>query len=86
MLQDCKYRLPCNWCDKYNRMCEAVLFEIHKQQEEENVGKQNLKQNLNECEHEWRYEGQLGNRHHYTCIKCNTLKAVPLENLYTQTT
>lgn len=29
MLQDCKYRLPCNWCDKYDRMCEAVLFEIN---------------------------------------------------------
>lgn len=28
MLQNCKYRLPCNWCDKYDRMCEAVLFEI----------------------------------------------------------
>lgn len=78
MLQECKYRLPCNWCDKYDRMCEAVLFEIFKEEQERNRKPEECE---HECEHEWRYEGQLGNRHHYTCIKCNTLKAVPLKNL-----
>ena len=78
MLQDCKYRLPCNWCDKYDRMCKAVLTEIYKQRQKERNAKESKSE---ECEHEWRYEGELGNRHHYRCIKCNTLKAVPLENL-----
>lgn len=30
MLRDCKYRLPCAWCDKYDRPCEACLYEITK--------------------------------------------------------
>lgn len=72
-LQECKYRLPCNWCDKYNRRCEHI---------EALIAKSDCERIMEcECEHEWRYEGQLGNRHHYRCIKCDTLKAVPLENL-----
>lgn len=81
MLRDCKYRLPCAWCDKYDRPCEAVEYELLKQQEE--ITK---KLKSEECEHEWKYEGQLGNRHHYRCVKCDTLKAVPLENIYSSTT
>lgn len=35
-IKDCKYRLPCNWCDKYNRRCEAIesAFEIEKLKQE----------------------------------------------------
>ena len=77
MLQDCKYRLPCNWCDKYDRMCEAVLLEIYKQQEEENVGKPKPK----ECKHEWQLKGfvptghtdEVGRMYYnekYICPKC----------------
>ena len=43
MLRDCKYRLPCNWCDKYDRMCEAVLLELEK----EKIKRQE------KCEHDW---------------------------------
>ena len=74
MLQNCKYRLPCNWCDKYDRMCEAVLLEIYKEEQERNAKQK-------ECEHEWRYLGKLDDRHHYKCIKCDALKVVPLSNL-----
>ena len=70
MLQDCKYRLPCNWCDKYDRMCEAVLIEINKQQEEENIGKP-------ECEHEWSFcesvENTGGKYTYYRCNKCGAM-------------
>ena len=48
MLQDCKYRLPCAWCDKYNRLCEAVLFEIHKEEQEKNKKPE-------KCNHEWSF-------------------------------
>ena len=75
LYQDCKYRMPCGWCDRHNRLCDIVQYEINKKNE-----------NPEKCEHKWRYEGQLGNRHHYKCIKCDTLKAVPLENIYSSTT
>lgn len=81
MLQECKYRLPCNWCDKYDRMCEAVLYEIHKEEQEKNVCAQNPKKINKECEHEWRYGEKTAVGHHYICIKCGTMKVVPLENL-----
>lgn len=70
MLQDCKYRLPCNWCDKYNRMCEAVLTEIHIQEQEKN-----------ECEHEWRYGIKSNIGYHYICKKCGTMHVAPLSSL-----
>lgn len=47
-MRDCKYRLPCNWCDKYDRMCETVLLEIYKQEQKENVGYPET-----ECKHNW---------------------------------
>lgn len=28
MAEECKYRLPCNWCDKHDRQCDVVLFEL----------------------------------------------------------
>ena len=69
MLLDCKYRLSCNWCDKYDRMCEAVLFEIYKKQDEV------------KCKHDWElkaaeptdYTDGYGKRYwnyKYVCEKC----------------
>lgn len=23
-MKECKYRLPCNWCDKHNKYCDMV--------------------------------------------------------------
>ena len=23
-MEDCKYKLPCNWCDKHNKYCDMV--------------------------------------------------------------
>lgn len=25
-MKECKYRLPCNWCDKFNKKCEEVDY------------------------------------------------------------
>lgn len=67
MLQECKYRLPCNWCDKCDRMCEAVQYEILKQQQEENIGKPNP------CKHDWLLEEQeiIRQKVSYKRYKCN---------------
>ena len=72
-LKDCKYRLPCNWCDKYDRMCEAILFKIHKfeQEQEKNAMPK-------ECEHEWYqyvldYDGERVLIAH-VCSKCGEAK------------
>lgn len=46
MLRDCKYRLPCAWCDKYDRQCLAVEYEISKQEQEKNS-------KPTECIHDW---------------------------------
>lgn len=70
MLQECKYRLPCNWCDKYDRMCEAVLVEIHKRQEEESIGRPEPKK----CDHEWRFLGSNMTDDYYICNKCGANK------------
>ena len=87
-MKACKYFLPCGYCDKYDVPCKAtpngiidynvIIGEISPEQAEEMKSYNDCK---NECEHEWRYQGELGNRHHYKCIKCDTLKAVPLSNL-----
>lgn len=64
MLQNCKYRLPCAWCDKYDRPCEAVKGEIQKMQKE--------------CEHNWVFYQSItttgGQDVTYHCSKCGAVK------------
>ena len=68
MLRDCKYRLPCAWCDKYDRPCEAVQYEVAKQEQEKNS-------NATKCDHNWEWisSSSVGNVT-YRCTKCGTLK------------
>lgn len=66
-MKDCEYRLPCNWCDKFNRVCDEVEYEIY-QQTLEPV----------ECDHEWLIfevtEGTGGRDFTYRCSKCGATK------------
>lgn len=75
MLQECKYRLPCNWCDKYDRMCEAVLYEIYKENQEKNVGRPEPKEK--KCDHQWSFwetrENTGGTYTYYRCNKCGSM-------------
>lgn len=85
-MKACKYFLPCGYCDKYDVPCKTtsdgiidynvLIGEIDSETAEE-------MKKYNCCEHEWRYKGQSTNGHHYECIKCGTMKQVPLESLYT---
>ena len=68
MLQECKYRLPCNWCDKYDKLCDAVLFEIYKQEQEQIQNPKSVK----ECKHEWYIVGSVtGTKSKYEVFVCS---------------
>lgn len=61
--KDCKYRLPCAWCDKYNRECYVIKNEVLKLQ--------------CECEHNWERIGQNTGGTQYRCNRCGKGKTVP---------
>lgn len=63
MLQDCKYRLPCAWCDKYDRQCLAVIYEVEKREQEKNL-------KPTECCHNWVLEEQEIIRQKVSYKKC----------------
>ena len=75
-MQECKYRLPCNWCDKYDRMCEAVLIEIELEKQKNNCYPYTLIPTVksNKCEHDWHLVGTLTGTKSmyktYICTKC----------------
>lgn len=72
-MKDCKYRLPCVWCDKYDRQCLLVEYEAAKQEREKNSKPK-------ECEHDWVfYESRThtgGTDVYYKCYKCGAIKLV----------
>ena len=73
MLRDCKYRLPCGRCDKYDKFCEAIQYEILKQEQEKNL-------KSTECKHDWvlinSYTNSAGTNKTYKCAKCDAIKLV----------
>ena len=69
-MKECKYRLPCNWCDKLNKYCdmsEPIKIELP---------------NSDKCDHDWKYEDSYINtetgqwKHKYVCHKCHELRMV----------
>lgn len=69
MLQECKYRLPCDWCEKFNEICIVVETKLQIEKD---------KHNKKECEHEWICGGdcffdEVNNQFikKYICKKCN---------------
>ena len=73
MVQDCKYRLPCAWCDKHDRPCEAIEYEIARQKQKENLS-------AIKCDHNWNFHHTLthtgGTECHYRCSKCGAFKVI----------
>ena len=70
-MKECEYRLPCNWCDKFNKFCdmvEPVKFELP---------------DPNKCNHDWEVENYMfssdnGKPYYvnkYICRKCHESKA-----------
>ena len=72
-MKDCKYRLPCNWCDKFNRFCEmSESIEI-------------MLSDSSNCDHDWKTEetymfpSDKGEPYYVTklvCRKCHESKKI----------
>ena len=64
-MKECKYRLPCNWCDKLNKYCDMIEPIVIKPIE---------------CEHTWIYDKSMiytsGQIDYYHCARCGAKKAV----------
>ena len=62
-MKECKYRLPCDWCDKFNKKCEEVDYY------------ESSKPII--CDHDWVFVKQTTNTGgtdiHYKCRKCNAI-------------
>lgn len=65
-IKDCKHRLPCNWCNKYDRQCEHIETLIAEANWEKIIE--------HECEHEWyQYIIDYDKKRRYVahiCSKC----------------
>ena len=46
-MKECKYKLPCNWCDKFNKFCDMT------EQIEIKLPDQN------NCSHDWKIEQRI---------------------------
>lgn len=61
-MKDCEYRLPCNWCNKFDKVCDITTHGIH----------------ISKCEHDWQFRGQTettgGREITYYCNKCGITK------------
>ena len=66
---NCKYYLPCGWCDRKNEPCNAS-----KTQAEPQPSLQPLLQNKPCIEHEWYCSGVDTAGWTYTCSKCHQIK------------
>lgn len=72
-MKECKYRLPCNWCDKFNKYCDMtkpIKIELPDQ---------------NKCDHHWKLEGSYVDsesgewKHKYICNKCHEIRMIHKE-------
>lgn len=69
-MKECKYRLPCNWCDKLNKLCdmtEPIKIELP---------------DPNKCNHDWRHQKSYINaetgeyKHKYICNRCYEVRMI----------
>ena len=65
-IPECKYRLPCGWCDRINEVC--TLYQAYKATIN-NVDGVNEKEIG--CDHHWVYNGS-----YYFCSKCGVIREV----------
>ena len=86
VIKDCKYRLPCGWCDRKNEMCQ---FEAHTEailvdKLPETVLTSEYELSNKRCiEHEWECSGADSGGWKYTCRKCRATKRENYSHMYT---
>ena len=61
-MKECKYRLPCDWCDKFDKKCEEIDYYVL--------------QKPKECNHDWILEEQeiVNQKVCYKTYKCSICK------------
>lgn len=64
-MQNCKYKLPCGWCDRKNEMC---MYELQTQNINESLDCKVTNKPV--CEHVWYCSGANTLGWVYTCSKC----------------
>ena len=64
-MKECKYRLPCNWCDVTNNYCDMAEPSTTKCEHDE---------------HEWVFykstENTSGSQIYYRCRKCGAIRMI----------
>lgn len=67
-MKECKYRLPCNWCDKLNKYCDMI----------EPIKIELPDANKYKCDHYWMYDKRITNtggiNDYYHCAKCGAIR------------
>lgn len=68
-MKECKYRLPCNWCDRFNKFCDMV---------------DGISMTIDvECEHIWEFFKSVvnidGEYDYHRCRRCGMMKATRKE-------
>lgn len=73
-LKECKYRLPCGWCDRKNEKCELLQKSIPVKTitKREHILEVNAYQRS--CKHEWIMTNQTTLGNYYKCFKCGATK------------
>ena len=81
-MKDCKYRLPCLWCDKHDRLCDLVKLELH---EIEYNNESAHSESLELCEHNWKYVatdiGNAATHEFHRCTKCGEIQKFEVKGL-----
>lgn len=77
IINECKYKLPCGWCEKRNIECECIP-EAVPLSEMETCKKFPGHRGLESCIWEWVSLSTLGN--HYRCCICGATKIEPISD------
>ena len=86
VIKDCKYRLPCGWCDRKNEICQfeaqAETIIVDKLPEEVATTEYVLSNKV--CtEHEWVFTGADTHGWTYSCRKCHASKRENYSDMHT---
>lgn len=93
IIKDCKYRLPCGWCDRKNELCQyeaqtvaTVLDKLPEEVLNTTPAQPSLDKHITNdpvCDHEWYCSGADTLGWSYTCRKCGKTERRNYSHLYT---
>lgn len=73
--KECKYRLPCGWCDRKNEKCELLQESIPETKISHPVSNIGTSATFShQCNHMWEYQYALMNSTKFKCSRCGAIK------------